>query len=58
MKQGVRRRLRQLCAPLTAEPHQFADELIVLIEGAYAATHTFGGKNSPPVSCPAPPARS
>jgi AcrR family transcriptional regulator len=47
MKQEVRRRLRELCAPLTTEPARLADELVLLIEGAYAAAHTLGGKDGP-----------
>jgi hypothetical protein len=58
MKQEARCRLRQLCTPLTTEPGQLADKLILLIEGAYAATHPSGGKTARTVSCRVPPTHS
>jgi AcrR family transcriptional regulator len=47
MKQEAMRRLRELCAPLTTEPDRLAGELFLLIEGAYAAAHTLGGRDGP-----------
>jgi AcrR family transcriptional regulator len=47
MKREVLGRLRELCRPLAAEPERLADELFLLIEGAYAAAHTLGGKDGP-----------
>ena len=52
MKQELRGRLRELCTPLTSEPERLADELLLLIEGAYAAAHTLGGKDGPARSLP------
>jgi hypothetical protein len=47
MKQEARCRLRQLCTPLTTEPGQLADKLILLIEGGLRRHAPLGGKDGP-----------
>ena len=47
MKQQVQGRLRDLCTPLTTSPERLADELFLLIEGAYATAHVLGGREGP-----------
>lgn len=51
-KAALRERLSQLAVTLTAKaPQQLADALLLLIEGAYALSQTFGtGKDSPGTS--------
>ncbi len=47
-KQEWRRRLRKIADKLGAEqPAQLADALMLLVEGAYAASQTLGGKDGP-----------
>ncbi|MFT4042781.1 MAG: TetR family transcriptional regulator [Gordonia sp. (in: high G+C Gram-positive bacteria)] len=47
MKREIHDRLSLMCTDLHPQPTTLADELFLLIEGAYAAAHTLGGASGP-----------